>query len=50
MVFTDPIYVAVRVPANNGSGQQLTCDILIYTYHINQLLDDMTQAQTVELD
>ena len=50
-LFTDPIYVAVQVPANSGStGGNVSMPVVIYSYHINQLLDDMTQAQAVELD
>ena len=49
-MFTDPMYVAFQVPVNNGSGFEFNMPMIIYTYHINQLLDDMTQAQQVELN
>ena len=47
-VFADPIYASVYVPANNGITTG-NFQIMFYTYHLNQLLDDMTQAQAVEL-
>ena len=49
-MFTDPIYVAIQVPTNNGNTGNVNMNVVIYTYHINQLLDDMTQAQQVELN
>ena len=47
-VFADPIYAAVYVPANSGNTSG-NFQLMLYTYHLNQLLDDMTQAQAVEL-
>lgn len=47
-VFADPIYASVYVPANSGITTG-NFQIMFYTYHLNQLLDDMTQAQAVEL-
>ena len=51
VVFTDPIFIYAR-PQNasaSNTNTTLASELVIYRIHINQLLDDMTQAQAVEL-
>ena len=48
IVWADPVFFFARLRGTEKNPGTVA-DAVIYTIHINQLLDDMTQAQAVEL-